>query len=148
MRRNEKDIAERIDSMSIEKARIEIASGIFGDIGSPNHRFAESWLSAREKNLNDKTNKTSFTLKSSGIWAEIEQEYGLSKRAFGKKINFIKDTFKRKIIFRDVEQAYILEAKVILMIVMYNLFHQNLNHGIAHKGRNNPSSYCFAFQMQ
>lgn len=40
------------------------------------------------------------------IWTKIKDEYGISKRGFGKKINFIKDTFKRKIIFRDVAQAF------------------------------------------
>lgn len=40
------------------------------------------------------------------IWAEIEKDYDVSKRAFGKKVNFVTDTFKRKIIFRDIEQAY------------------------------------------
>jgi hypothetical protein len=29
---------------------------------------------------------------------------------FGKKINFVEDTFKRKIIFRDVEHAYVLAS--------------------------------------
>lgn len=42
------------------------------------------------------------------IWKYIEKEYGVSKRAFGKKINFVKDDFKREIIFRDIEQAYFL----------------------------------------
>lgn len=43
------------------------------------------------------------------IWNEIEASYGCNKRAFGKKINFATDQFKRKIIFRDIEHAYILE---------------------------------------
>lgn len=41
-------------------------------------------------------------------WKDIEKEYGVSKKAFGIKINFVKDAFKRKIIFRDIEQAYFL----------------------------------------
>lgn len=39
-------------------------------------------------------------------WLEIEKDFEVSKRAFGKKINFVKDKFKRKIIFRDIAQAY------------------------------------------
>ncbi len=35
-------------------------------------------------------------------------EYGESKRSFAKRINFVKDQFKRKVIFRDVEQAFLL----------------------------------------
>ena len=48
---------------------------------------------------------------SKETWVEIENEYGLTKRGFGRKFNFIKDEFRRKTIFRDVEQAYIL-AKI------------------------------------
>lgn len=42
------------------------------------------------------------------IWDEIERDFDISKRAFGKKINFVTDSFKRKIIFRDVGHAYVL----------------------------------------
>lgn len=40
-------------------------------------------------------------------WERIEVQYKLSKTAFGKKINFINDTSIRKIIFRDVEDAFL-----------------------------------------
>lgn len=43
-------------------------------------------------------------------WKDIEKEYDISKRTFGKKINFVKEDFKRKIIFRDIEQAYFLAS--------------------------------------
>jgi hypothetical protein len=42
------------------------------------------------------------------VWIAIEAEYGESKRSFGKKINFVNDPFKRKVVFRDVEQAFLL----------------------------------------
>lgn len=42
------------------------------------------------------------------IWHDIKNDYGMDKRAFGKKINFVTEAFKRKIIFRDIEQAYVL----------------------------------------
>jgi len=41
-------------------------------------------------------------------WEEIKKEYHISKKTFGKKINFITDKYKRSIIFRDVEHAYTL----------------------------------------
>jgi hypothetical protein len=41
-------------------------------------------------------------------WVEIEREYDESKRSLGKKINFVKDEFKRKVIFRDIGQAFLL----------------------------------------
>lgn len=41
-------------------------------------------------------------------WKDIEKEYAISKKGFGKKISFVRDQYKRKVIFRDVAQAYIL----------------------------------------
>lgn len=42
------------------------------------------------------------------IWLDIEQEYELTKKMFGKKINFVKDQTIRDAIFRDVADAYFL----------------------------------------
>ena len=131
MKRYEKEMADRIDAMSVEQARREIASGSFGAIGSPNHRFALSWLSTREaatreareaeavsltrKLLSDaeKQKETSsematVSFSSADTWREIKREYDVSKRSFGKRINFVRDEFKRKVIFRDIEQAFLL----------------------------------------
>ena len=44
-------------------------------------------------------------------WEAIKSEYGISKRDFGKKINFVSNSFKRKIIFRDVEHAFVLASE-------------------------------------
>ncbi|MGA2678572.1 MAG: hypothetical protein ABSF37_04615 [Sedimentisphaerales bacterium] len=41
-------------------------------------------------------------------WDNIYDDFGISKRTFTKKINFITDEYKRMIIFRDIEQSYIL----------------------------------------
>ena len=41
-------------------------------------------------------------------WSDIEKDYDITKRMFGKKINFVGDQFKRQILFRDVEHAYVL----------------------------------------
>jgi len=41
-------------------------------------------------------------------WNLIQKDFDISKKTFGKKINFVTDKFKRKIIFRDIEHAYIL----------------------------------------
>jgi hypothetical protein len=43
-------------------------------------------------------------------WEKIKSEYDCSKKELAKKINFVKDAFKRKIIFRDVEQAFVLAS--------------------------------------
>jgi len=42
----------------------------------------------------------------SKAWAGIKKDFDVNKRAFSKKINFVKDEFKKKIIFRDTEHAY------------------------------------------
>ncbi len=44
-------------------------------------------------------------------WEAIRVEYGISKKDFGKKINFVSDSFKRKLIFRDVEHAFVLASE-------------------------------------
>ncbi len=49
------------------------------------------------------------TLITKANWKDIKTEYGVTKRSFGKRINFVKDPFKRTVIYRDVEQAFILE---------------------------------------
>ena len=41
-------------------------------------------------------------------WKTIENEFGFSKKAFGKKINFVSDDYKRRIIFRDIEHSFVL----------------------------------------
>lgn len=43
-------------------------------------------------------------------WEAIKREFNVTKVSFGKNINFIKDPFKRNIIFRDVEEAYALAS--------------------------------------
>ena len=43
-------------------------------------------------------------------WKDIENEFGITKVAFGRAINFVSDSFKRNIIFRDVEHAFLLAS--------------------------------------
>lgn len=43
-----------------------------------------------------------------GIWSNIFNDFEITKPGLGKKINFVTDEFKRKIIFRDIEQSYLL----------------------------------------
>ncbi len=72
-------------------------------------------------------------------WVEIKKDFEVGKRAFGKKINFVKDKFKRKIIFRDIAQAYffaensfnkpavILAGGVIEELLRLYLKYKNIN---------------------
>ncbi len=50
------------------------------------------------------------SLTAKANWKAIEMEFGITKNGFGRKINFISDNFRRKIIFRDVEQAFTLAS--------------------------------------
>ena len=43
-------------------------------------------------------------------WKAIESEFGITKTGFGRKMRFITDPFKRTIIFRDIEHAFILAS--------------------------------------
>ena len=52
---------------------------------------------------------TKYTFSNSeNVWTDIKKDYDINKRAFGIKINFVDDDFKKKILFRDIEHAYIL----------------------------------------
>ena len=158
MQKYQKDIADQIDSMPIEQARVKIASGFFGDIGSQSYAFASSWLSAKEANLRGTretkikpSSKVSIRYTSADTWREIEREYDVSKRSFGKKINFIQDPFKRKVIFRDIEQAFmlanigfykpsvILAGGVVEELLRFYLVHKNVT-----PSRNNLDTYIRA----
>jgi len=59
--------------------------------------------------------KFPFTPQSSGkqtpfseTWNDIRNDFDISKRTFGRKIYFVTEQYKREVIFRDVEQAYLL----------------------------------------
>lgn len=41
-------------------------------------------------------------------WVTIAEVFGITKKEFGRKINFVKGDFLRSIIFRDIEHAYVL----------------------------------------
>ena len=46
---NNRDIIQQLDALGLPEARRQIARGVFGDIGSPNHRVASAHLDAMEK---------------------------------------------------------------------------------------------------
>lgn len=85
------------------------------------------------------------------IWNEINKDYNINKRAFGKKINFVTDKFKRKIIFRDVEHAYILanngyskSAVILAGSITEELLRLLLNHKKIKPSNNKFESYIDA----
>jgi hypothetical protein len=90
-------------------------------------------------------------ISSSDIWKLIQTDYDITKRSLGKKINFVKDQFKRKVIFRDIEHAYILafqgypKPSVILAgSVIEELLRLYLNHKEVSFKTSNFDSYIKA----
>ena len=89
--------------------------------------------------------------KSTDTWHEIEKEYDVSKISFGKKINFVRDKFKRKVIFRDIEQAFLLAHKgfykpsvILAGGVIEELLRLYLEHRSFRPTRNNLDTYIRA----
>lgn len=87
------------------------------------------------------------------IWLDITEEFGITKNSFGKKINFIKDIFCRKVIFRDIEQAYILAKKgfskpsiIIAGAVIEELLRQYLKHKKVKPAKDTFDEYIKACQ--
>lgn len=170
MQKYQKEMADRIDAMTIKEARIAIASGGFGDIGSQNHAFASSWLAAKEARLREaREAEIAALLRSKAVneeeaanatvenfalataWQKIEEEYGVSKKAFGKKINFIQERFRRQIIFRDIGQAFVLAREgfnkpsvVLAGSVIEEMLRLFLGHKNITPARNTLDSYIKA----
>ena len=65
-----------------------------------------------ETKQKDEGSKIMITAKTSKEnWEAIRSEYDISKNDFGKKIKFVSDSFKKKIIFRDIEHAFVLASQ-------------------------------------
>ncbi|SRR6266496_1082492 len=78
MNNNEKEMVARLEAMSLDQARREVASGVFGSVGSLNHAFCSSWLAAKEAALRDalateanNISKKSILLSKIAIWVSI-----------------------------------------------------------------------------
>lgn len=116
MNKHDKAIIDRIEAMPFVEARRAIRQGTLYTIGSPDHAVAVSWLEGKEAEQRDEKETKVVSvpkaetgcLSSKDAWKRIEEEYGVSKKAFGKKINFVRNRFKRDIIFRDIGQAFVL----------------------------------------
>lgn len=129
---------DELDKKGVAEVLRGIAEGRYGQPGSPMRLQVEDWLRLKEFERAQakpaSTGKAQVKL-SSSAWSQIEKDFGVSKKAFGKKINFVKDDFKRKIIFRDVEQAYVLSqndfnkpAVILSGSIIEELLRLYLNH--------------------
>ena len=97
--------------------------------GNQAKKPGETW----QKDERSKIMITAGTSKEN--WEAIRSEYDISKKDFGKKINFVSDPFKRNVIFRDVEHAFVLAShgfsKPALILaggVIEELLRQYLEH--------------------
>jgi hypothetical protein len=48
--------------------------------------------------------------KNKATWKLIENDFGITKVGFGRKINFVTESFRRNIIFRDVEHSFVMAS--------------------------------------
>lgn len=83
-------------------------------------------------------------------WKAIENDLGVTKRSFGIRIAFVRDTFKRRILFRDVEQAFILASLGFskpAVILAGGVIEELLRLYLAHKGVK-PTSDTFDGYVQ
>ena len=62
MNNAQREMIERLESMPLEQARRALASGSFGDVGSPNHDFCLSWLSAKESAVREAREEESLSV--------------------------------------------------------------------------------------
>jgi hypothetical protein len=91
---------------------ISLVDGIIKTLDSVSKGIREKSQAKKSKNR-ERTEKEmqKVTVGSSkDNWEAIKSEYDISKIDFGKKINFVSDSFKRKVIFRDVEHAFVLAS--------------------------------------
>jgi hypothetical protein len=68
----------------------------------------QTWEATGFETKEDSEPLVAFDLKAN--WKDISKQFGITKIGFGKRINFITDPFRRIIIFRDVEQAFVLAS--------------------------------------
>lgn len=86
----------------------QLLGGSYSLIDSPLNKevFFDEIVGLENENI--VVNKEIIPMDDKTVWAQINQDFDLTKRSFGRKLNFIHDPFKKKIIYRDVAQAYIL----------------------------------------
>jgi hypothetical protein len=99
------DVIKQIQGWQAQRVAVH-KKRVRGDLIEP--------LGIKKRKMVESTRRIRMSSKrkpSLDIWAKIENDYGIDKRAFGKKIHFVNDQFKRKVIFRDVEHSYHLACE-------------------------------------
>jgi hypothetical protein len=151
---NSSELFSKLEAMGEESVRLKLVQGLF----APQRKrdLVLFWLSEKEKSRQKATHTNPsgqpvVQLDVADVWTTIQTDYNIFKRGFGKKINFVTDPFKKKIIFRDIEQAYVLAksgfakpAVILAGSVIEELLRNYLIHrGIA-SGKNTFDAYIKA----
>jgi len=89
------------DVMKLPKKSQEVASHIPPTESIRNNKLSKGKLMTISRTLWKQPS-------SQDIWIDIYEDFEVKKLIFAKKINFVKDKYKRKALFRDIEHAYIL----------------------------------------
>jgi len=130
------------------------------DRGWPHYKAMENRIEELKtlKNKGAKINQQDLLVEFKKItswWTQIEEEFGITKNKFGRKINFVKAGFKREIIFRDVEHAYALSkigfskpAAIIAGSVIEELLRLFLEHKKITVGDSTFSEYIKACERE
>jgi len=95
------------------EARETLVDGVITTLHDISKKIKEKSRMKQSKN-EEKAEGNELTMlarSSKNNWEAIKSEYGISKNDFGKKINFVSDSFKKKILFRDVEHAFVLASQ-------------------------------------
>jgi len=102
-------------------------------------------------------NSNTFSKRTSSMdtWNDIQNDYDVSKQTFAKRINFVTDKHKRNIIFRDIEQAYILSkhgfpkpATILAGGVIEELLRLFLEHQNIKPARNTFEEYIKTCELK
>ena len=88
---SDKIFIARLEAMPLEQARRELASGTFGNIGSPNHTFASSWLAVKEAELRDAREAETLS---------VSKEANSLAREANSRTSMI-DRFTRRAVLKD-----------------------------------------------
>jgi len=97
MYKSQKEMIKTLESIPLDQARLEIATGKYGDIGSPNHIAYSSWLKAKQTSLRD---------------AREEETLSISRKAL-----LISDRAKKYSVIAIIITIIATIANVIIQIV-------------------------------
>lgn len=105
------DIISKATPASIQHGYVELVHRIQQEVDSIIQKYEMLGLDTdNETNIDASYSDSLKALAPKTNWKAIENEFGVTKIRFGQQINFIKDPFKRTILFRDVEHAFVLAS--------------------------------------